>query len=1328
MKHKALAKPKPLQAFRDKYLAACMMVVALLISLVASAQTDSVKYSQINGYGFKYKRLAFDSVLMVPLSTSPHVPYRKGGIRYNPTDSTLQLWTGYQWRSIVTGGTGIDTAYVVGDSLLVIETPNEDFFLNIRGQNISNTSLTANGDYTQNWNHHWFFLNNIKVLDLNSYRSDDNHPGNKKRFRFFSDSTIDGNVAQWMWGMKNISEDFTDSLHFELTSTKDLTYLYQHTFGGGKSIEMDWDAQAYYPGTKVYANGNGKNGYYELNASVASLEPNDSTRAKLVLTPGAAKVVTARAESSGIYTLGVADMPTGGGPDRLSAKAYYLTKEGAVSDASTTSMGTNNTAVIQSVLNNAAGGQRIVVYVDGFFSADSLKVYGNTSIIGLSSGCGLIQRPSINYPFIVNQNRTLGAIVDSSITIENLLINGNGYNTSSVAQREYYGVHGWNFVIRFTGAKNVLLNNIRIENGRTIAAYASNVRNFTVTNSIINASRQITADSLTHDGFKFDGPASDITLSNLKIYSIDDAISFCTNDGFFPIDSLVFGYHTYDPYATFGTIKNVYVENIILDSCHHGIRMLNTSEELDNIVIKNISGVVYDYLYVLDDYLGGNPNYRDGDGPFVGNVTFDGVDVKLNVTTNYANAGMYVNLPVDNLVLRNIAIRRTDTNTHPTMLVASPASIENINIDKWAYSESVAISRPVIAMTGGTVTRADIRGFSFFRASAGDEPLFQKSGGTLTNLFIGASNINNAKKIVKYTGGSATNIVLNNVIHTNGDTSVLTNSNVSQISASNFTKSSAGKIYGGTGTVSFAQGDAFQTVAPGYVAIQAGSGGTSDLILYDENNLGTGDAWLIRQNNSDANLHHTYYNPSGGTYTNWLNITPTGSIGTLGKIGIGTHTPLEPLYITGSVNNDAVRMRLNNGSVTSGYAEAQLTTDISDFRFGTGGTGSTPFGFSAGAGYVGMVSNHSLVFATNSAVRASISNTGVFTFNTGSNSFAMPTGRGTNGYALVTDGAGGTSWASVGGGSSYTFTNGLTESGGTAKLGGTLTENTTVSTTASYYVNVTGSNTSQSLKGTNTSSGVGVAGQSSSGSGVYGTSASGTGLVAESTSGEALSAYILPSSSNTLATIARLQRFSSGTAGNGIGGAFDWFTQSSNGSAQRSNRIGSVWSDATTATRTSTMEFYGVNSGSEGRKAALAGSGQWTWDTYGQGTHSVTPATTPVYSSTGVVGERIAPKIYTALLTQSGTGAPTATILGTNELGSIVWTRNSTGNYTGTLTGAFTLNKTWAICQKGDMNGSFANGLLSSSSANSVLLTVTDNAGSSVDNFTNMSIEIRVYP
>lgn len=51
-------------------------------------------------------------------------------------------------------------------------------------------------------------------------------------------------------------------------------------------------------------------------------------------------------------------------------------------------------------------------------------------------------------------------------------------------------------------------------------------------------------------------------------------------------------------------------------------------------------------------------------------------------------------------------------------------------------------------------------------------------------------------------------------------------------------------------------------------------------------------------------------------------------------------------------------------------------------------------------------------------------------------------------------------------------------------------------------------------------------------------------------------------------------------------------------------------------------------------------------------------------------------KIYRAILTQTGTNAPVATVL-ENTVGNIVWTRNSPGNYSATLVGTFLANKTY---------------------------------------------------
>lgn len=129
---------------------------------------------------------------------------------------------------------------------------------------------------------------------------------------------------------------------------------------------------------------------------------------------------------------------------------------------------------------------------------------------------------------------------------------------------------------------------------------------------------------------------------------------------------------------------------------------------------------------------------------------------------------------------------------------------------------------------------------------------------------------------------------------------------------------------------------------------------------------------------------------------------------------------------------------------------------------------------------------------------------------------------------------------------------------------------------------------------------------------------------------------------------------------------------------------------------------------------------------------SYTPRTlVDVAFVTGITSQ-IQPKYksYVALVTQSGSNAPSITVLENNLGENIVWTRSSTGQYRGTKSSVFTPNKTYCSV------GSFTSGL-------NVELKTTDFGGGNVqlalittfiassfsdDLLLNTSIEIRVYP
>ena len=102
-------------------------------------------------------------------------------------------------------------------------------------------------------------------------------------------------------------------------------------------------------------------------------------------------------------------------------------------------------------------------------------------------------------------------------------------------------------------------------------------------------------------------------------------------------------------------------------------------------------------------------------------------------------------------------------------------------------------------------------------------------------------------------------------------------------------------------------------------------------------------------------------------------------------------------------------------------------------------------------------------------------------------------------------------------------------------------------------------------------------------------------------------------------------------------------------------------------------------------------------------------------------------KVYTALLTQSGTASPTAVVL-ENTIGNITWSRLDTGDYNATLNGSFTLNKTFTSITPVLNNDYNTINISSNDSIDSINIQVFNASIYPVDDvLCSTPIEIRVY-
>jgi len=104
-------------------------------------------------------------------------------------------------------------------------------------------------------------------------------------------------------------------------------------------------------------------------------------------------------------------------------------------------------------------------------------------------------------------------------------------------------------------------------------------------------------------------------------------------------------------------------------------------------------------------------------------------------------------------------------------------------------------------------------------------------------------------------------------------------------------------------------------------------------------------------------------------------------------------------------------------------------------------------------------------------------------------------------------------------------------------------------------------------------------------------------------------------------------------------------------------------------------------------------------------------------------------KSYVAIISQSGTSAPTV-LTRENTIGAIVWSRNGVGDYLGTLSGAFTLDKTSFNITKSPSGAVAFTGLgtYSLDPINTIQLKTFNSSGTATDSLmSGWYIEVRVY-
>jgi hypothetical protein len=242
---------------------------------------------------------------------------------YSLNDSTIRYRKNGVFRNVIIKGVydyrrKVDTIFSSNDTTINFTVNGIARTLIIRGKgspdnSIATGSRTATGDYIQDWANHWFFLNNIKALNLNSNATDPNYPGNHKTFSFYSDSTA-VNYPLWLrWSLRNTANN-QDSVGADLTFAKD--YWQFSNYNSSNFANVYASGNLFSPNVQlITGDGNGNVSNLNVGSTEIDLYAQDSIRAKLV--PAAAapsdSMVVSRNLRFGLNTLYKVPVPTGGG-------------------------------------------------------------------------------------------------------------------------------------------------------------------------------------------------------------------------------------------------------------------------------------------------------------------------------------------------------------------------------------------------------------------------------------------------------------------------------------------------------------------------------------------------------------------------------------------------------------------------------------------------------------------------------------------------------------------------------------------------------------------------------------------------------------------------------------------------------------------------------------------------------------------------------------------------------------------------------------------------------------------------------------------------------
>jgi len=363
--------------------------------------------------------------------------------------------------------------------------------------------------------------------------------------------------------------------------------------------------------------------------------------------------------------------------------------------------GTDDTALIQSILDRAPKLGSLKLIVGGAILVKGLKVHSNTTIECPTKDCGFFLADHCDQPIIRNADPSL-----TERRNRNLTFLGGTYNGNGAKQAHDVPGRGWTTGFALFGVEQVKFRDVTIRNTATFALLMTNWERAVFENIDLDNHTKLH----NQDGFHLCGPGRFLSMRNIRGVTGDDFIALCADDiqGDWNQAGEFVHNDSFGPHASFGPITDVDIDGVFIDGANNGIRILSRKSRVDRISIRNVQGSFRKYGFFLQ------PHWRQGGD--CGRITFENIDMRP-VEPDYGPLPFVFFLAghFEHLILRNIQ-SHLPVDSRPVIWVQPHAVIDVLSVEGMnIYQKDPRSAKTPVIQVDGQIDLLDVRDVTLHR-------------------------------------------------------------------------------------------------------------------------------------------------------------------------------------------------------------------------------------------------------------------------------------------------------------------------------------------------------------------------------------------------------------------------------------------------------------------------------------------------------------------------------------------------------------------------------------------------------------------------------------